>query len=127
MFKRQVEVLFRQGLAEVHHTGDQPSAALAGLLSGRLVGLLSAFLTSKSGDVAVQFGQDVLFDPGFQMNDYKTMLEFSLFGDPTLAIEDGDDPVNIPNNRPILKRLELLLDYFPHLAKLFELIFGRLI
>jgi len=36
------------------------------------------------------------FQSDFNDADYKTMLEFSMFADPTLAIEDGEEPVNIP-------------------------------
>ena len=66
------------------------------------------------------------FVGSFNMNDYKTMLEFSMFGDPTLVIEDGDDPVNIPFNRPDFNILEMLLNQFPRLATLFDLILERL-
>ena len=59
--------------------------------------------------------------------DYKTMLEWSMFGDPTLVIEDGDDPKNVPVNRPVLYGfLERLMDYFPRLSILFELILAKL-
>jgi len=42
--------------------------------------------------------------------DYKTILEMSMFGDPTLAIEDGKDPrshsiQDLPLNYPLLERL----------------------
>ena len=41
------------------------------------------------------------FELDLNKDDYKTILEFSMFGDPTLAIEDGDDPINIPVNKPL--------------------------
>lgn len=59
--------------------------------------------------------------------DYKTMLEFCMFGDPTLAAENGDDPKNVPVNRPVFHGfLEKLMDYFPRLARIFELIVAKL-
>ena len=55
--------------------------------------------------------------------DYKTMVEYEMFGDPTLVIEDGDDPQSIPVDRPIFNGiLERLMDTFPLLARIFELI-----
>jgi len=66
-------------------------------------------------------------DPRLNKEDYKTMLEFCMFGDPTLAVQDGDDPRNVPVNRPVLYGfLEKLMDYFPRLARLFELILAKL-
>ncbi|MCK4364454.1 MAG: hypothetical protein KAW45_00210 [Thermoplasmatales archaeon] len=63
------------------------------------------------------------FSSGFQMSDWKTMLEWSLFGDPTLAAEDGIDPMNKPVYRPVQFRLiSGLLDRFPVFARLLELI-----
>ena len=66
------------------------------------------------------------FESELDKNDWKTLLEYSMFGDPTLVIEDGDDPVNIPQNIPDLNILEFLLDHFPRLAILLELILARL-
>jgi len=39
--------------------------------------------------------------------DYKTIIEMSMFGDPTINIDDGDDPKtkNLDENRPILFHL----------------------
>jgi hypothetical protein len=36
------------------------------------------------------------FEADLDLEDYKTMLEFSFFGDPTLVIDDGDNPISIP-------------------------------
>jgi hypothetical protein len=50
-----------------------------------------------------------------------------MFGDPTLAAENGDDPKNVPVNRPVFYGfLEKLMDYFPRLARIFELIVAKL-
>jgi len=58
---------------------------------------------------------------GLDSSDWKTMLEFSMFGDPTLVIEDGDDPKSVQFNRPILTGIiERLRDYFPALRLLLE-------
>ena len=58
---------------------------------------------------------------GLDISDWKTMLEFSMFGDPTLVIEDGDDPKSFPVHRPILtKILEKLIDYFPVIRLILE-------
>ncbi|MCK4995808.1 MAG: hypothetical protein KAR55_02875 [Thermoplasmatales archaeon] len=63
------------------------------------------------------------FSSGFQMSDWKTMLEWSLFGDPTLAAEDGIDPMSRPAYRPAPSQLiSRVLDRFPVLARLLELI-----
>jgi len=63
------------------------------------------------------------FSSGFQMSDWKTMLEWSLFGDPTLAAEDGIDPTSRPAYRPAPSQLiSRVLDRFPVLARLLELI-----
>jgi hypothetical protein len=61
------------------------------------------------------------FDPGLDKEDYKTMLEFSMFGDPTTVIDDGDDPKTRPLHRPIIiGLLERLLDYFPILKQMLQ-------
>jgi hypothetical protein len=52
--------------------------------------------------------------------DQKTMLGYSMFGDPTLAIQDGDDPIYLPDNRPLFNLLEKLFDLFPKIIDLLE-------
>ena len=66
------------------------------------------------------------FGPDFEMTDYKTMLEFEMFGDPTLDVEDGDDPKIKLTHRP-LNIFERFIGQFPLLAKLFELIIAKII
>ena len=58
------------------------------------------------------------FSGSLNDGDYKTMLEYSMFADPTVSIEDGDDPVvHMPDGIPILGN-------FPLLARILEKIFG---
>ena len=67
------------------------------------------------------------FSDSFTNYDYKTMIELSMFGDPTLPIQDGDDPHGKTVNKPIFNGLlEKLMDSFPQLAKVFELIIAKL-
>jgi hypothetical protein len=61
------------------------------------------------------------FESAFQMSDWKTMLEWSLFGDPTLAAEDGEDPKSVPHSRQVqFEFLVELLERFPLLARFLE-------
>jgi len=52
--------------------------------------------------------------------DQKTMLGYSMFGDPTLAIQDGDDPVFIPDNRPLYNIIGKIFDIFPKIIDLLK-------
>ncbi len=46
--------------------------------------------------------------------DYKTVEEFTLFGDPTLAIEDGTDPQTHPHrNTRLFTHLQRMIQYIP--------------
>lgn len=68
------------------------------------------------------------FELGLTHTDWKTLLEWSMFGDPTIAAEDGDDPINIPTNVPVYNGfIGLLLERFPRLVALFENILAKLI
>jgi len=49
--------------------------------------------------------------------DQKTVLGYSMFGDPTLVIEDGEKPRYIPKQRPF-PTLEWFLNLFPRLLKI---------
>ena len=67
----------------------------------------------------------------FELNDgdYKTILEMSMFGDPTVSIEDGDDPKtkSVTVNKPLFYQfLERLANHFPLFEKLL-LLFEKLI
>jgi hypothetical protein len=51
------------------------------------------------------------FLSGLDKEDWKTLLEWTLMGDPTLAIQDGDDPGGrFVSNQNFLSRI---LDFFP--------------
>lgn len=59
------------------------------------------------------------FESELDLPDWKTLLAWSLFGDPTLAAEDGDDPKSRPVNIPIFYEiLEKFIDRFPILQQL---------
>ena len=60
------------------------------------------------------------FSPGLNDGDYKTLTEISMFGDPTLAIEDGDDPKVKTVDLPQFPILEKLIEIFPRLAFILE-------
>jgi hypothetical protein len=60
------------------------------------------------------------FSSSLNSGDYKTMLEISMFADPTLAIEDGDDPVVRSKYMSQFPILERLLELFPRFADLIE-------
>ena len=63
-------------------------------------------------------------DPRLDKEDYKTMLEFCMFGDPTLAVQDGDDPKPRTINRPVYNGLlEIIANYFPRLERLLNILF----
>ena len=62
------------------------------------------------------------FQSNLNKNDYKTMVEYSMFGDPTLNAEDGDDPKIRSHPRPYFNIFEILQDYFPRLTEIFQLI-----
>jgi len=54
--------------------------------------------------------------------DYKTLLEMSMFGDPTLAIEDGEEPKIKSISNPSLNIfLEQILSRFQSLERLLQL------
>ena len=55
-------------------------------------------------------------------SDYKTVLEVALFGDPSQAIQDGEDPKARSLDRPVITNiLEKLMTYFPNLERLFNI------
>jgi len=54
-------------------------------------------------------------------SDYKTVLEFTMFGDPSLTIDDGKDPksINLDKTDSQYPILERLIDMFPRLERMF--------
>jgi len=65
------------------------------------------------------------FESNLNDGDYKTLLEFCMFGDPTLNVEDGDDPKSVPvyHPRPTTNRLlELIANIFPWFERLLSLL-----
>jgi hypothetical protein len=67
------------------------------------------------------------FESNFQKSDWKTMLEFSMFGDPTLVVEDGDNPKTTPVNTPFIEIfIERLINHFPFFVKILNLLQARL-
>lgn len=61
----------------------------------------------------------------WEESDYKTVLEVSLFGDPTLPIQDGEDPKTKSTSidKPLIKQiLEKLISYFPQFERILRII-----
>lgn len=61
----------------------------------------------------------------WEETDYKTVLEVALFGDPTLSIQDGEDPKTRSTSieKPVIQQiLEKLVSYFPQLEKTLKII-----
>ncbi len=60
--------------------------------------------------------------------DMKTMVEFAMFADPTLVIQDGDNPVtNVGYCSTYNPILEKILEKNPRLEALFQMIFGKIL
>jgi hypothetical protein len=64
------------------------------------------------------------FQSTLKKYDYKTLVEFSMFGDPLLNAEDGDDPRVRSQPDPYFNFFQGVLIQFPRLIKLFELLFA---
>jgi hypothetical protein len=61
------------------------------------------------------------FELELENADWKTLLEWSMFGDPTLVIEDGDDPEDISVNRPIINKIiDIISDRMSLLRQIIE-------
>lgn len=68
------------------------------------------------------------FASNLDFYDLKTLVEFSMFGDPTLAIEDGDDPKTAIQDVPgIYGIIERIFDLSPVLAQLLTQVIEKLI
>jgi len=68
------------------------------------------------------------FEDDLGLSDWKTLLEWSLFGDPTLVIEDGDNPKSIPVNLPTpFGLLEQIYERYPLIVKIFKPILQKVL
>ncbi len=52
--------------------------------------------------------------------DYKTLLEYSMFADPTINIQNGDHPQIYPHNQPVINFLNHILNFFPRLQVILQ-------
>ena len=59
------------------------------------------------------------FQDSLSNNDYKTVVEYSMFGDPTLNAADGDDPKIKSMKSYNYKILEIVIDILPIFKKFF--------
>ncbi len=66
------------------------------------------------------------FEGRLQQSDFKTITEYSMFGDPTLNAENGDDPKVRSQPDIYFNRFKGLLNYFPRIAMLFELLLTKI-
>ena len=68
------------------------------------------------------------FSSTLDFHDFKTMVEFAMFGDPTIVIEDGDDPKTAVSDIPgIYGIIERIFDLSPNLAQLLTQVIEKLI
>jgi hypothetical protein len=66
-------------------------------------------------------------DPGLDKEDYKTMTEFLMFGDPTVVIQNGDDPGPKDYNQPFSNGLlNQFIQQFPLLIQILKIIIARI-
>ncbi len=63
------------------------------------------------------------FSSDMDISDWKTVLEFSMFGDPTVVVENGDNPTSTPVNIPVFERL---VNSFPLIARFINIMLARL-
>jgi len=61
--------------------------------------------------------------PSLKKEDYKTLVEYSMFGDPTINAIDGDEPRLRDITSNDLNIFEGLSNYFPRIFRLFGLLF----
>lgn len=66
-------------------------------------------------------GYYATFQSSLDNEDYITLLEYSMFGDPTLNAEDGDDPKIRTKSISYSNIYELLLSFFPRLETLIKI------
>jgi len=101
--------------------GSQGTSETERVMGWMEVHLFEELIATKTlGDVWNNCVSDyyTTFQSNFQQSDWKTMLEFAMFGDPTLDIDNGDDPKSVPVNVPVLETvLEKLTYRFPLVAR----------
>jgi hypothetical protein len=83
------------------------------------------YTTKELGETWVNSVTDYYLAFQAQANDadYKTLCEYSMFGDPTLSASDGDDPIHLPPPRIIPRLWEFLSERFPIFNKIINLLF----
>ena len=86
-----------------------------------LHGFEELYNTKNLGEVWSNCVKDYFstFEGSFNKKDYKTMLEFSMFGDPTLYAQDGDDPKIKQEKNDFSNILNQIIYNFPILAQIF--------
>jgi hypothetical protein len=72
------------------------------------------------GDAIALYARSFDLDDG----DYKTLLELALFGDPSLAIDDGVDPTGTPASAPLRAFLSMTAQTLAQKYPLLEALFG---
>ena len=77
--------------------------------------------TKRLGDVWGNSITDYYNTFALELNDadWKTLLEWTMFGDPTLSADDGEDPKISSVSRPVVTNvLEKILTQFPILTQI---------
>jgi len=95
------------GWMEVHIFDELFNTKILGQVwSNVLTGYINSHISSEDWDAV----------------DCKTVLETAMFGDPTLAIEDGEEPkIKLINKLPLNVFLDQVLSKFPALERLLQL------
>jgi hypothetical protein len=61
--------------------------------------------------------------PSLKKEDYKTLVEYSMFGDPTINAVNGDEPRLRDYSSDNFSIFEGFCNYFPMIFRLFEILF----
>jgi len=83
----------------------------------------------RNGVLGAAWGNCITnYTNNFEMEDadYKTVVEMSLFGDPSLALVTGPDPESVPvvPIPPLFQLLENLMEWFPRAFPILRYLFG---
>jgi hypothetical protein len=78
------------------------------------------YITKNLGEVWSNCIKDyqTTFESTLSKSDFKTLLEFSMFGDPTLNADDGDDPRVKPYITQNTRFFNIIIQHFPFFKKL---------